>query len=193
MFGQGRLAIATYPYCPCPRICGSKVKHTNKTTKPAFWLFQHSIENYWDFVKLTDSSTLLAVLSGATPFSEGKKVFVLQTLLLHWWDYLEFLRTLVGKGNIGIEVVSSKVFHLDLCTYLWRGSMVAPNFLNLVLQICFQYQSTFHTLKIHALWWWNRQGWGYCLLLDTWNYFQLLCQVPLVIQAISLRTYSILP
>lgn len=37
---------------------------------------------------------------------------------------------LVGKGNIGIEEVSNKVFLLDLCTYLWGGSMVAPNFLN---------------------------------------------------------------
>lgn len=40
------------------------------------------------------------------------------------------MRTLVGKDNIGIEVINSKVFLLDLCTYLWGGSMVAPNFLN---------------------------------------------------------------
>lgn len=40
------------------------------------------------------------------------------------------MRTLVGKGNIGIEVINSKVFLLDLCTYLWGGSMVAPSLFN---------------------------------------------------------------
>lgn len=74
----------------------------------------------------------LSWLSGRVPhlLVRERKSSCYRLFLLHWWDYLEFLRTLAGKGNIGIEVINSKIFLLDLCTYLWGGSIVAPNFLN---------------------------------------------------------------